>query len=74
MKLKQGFRQLFGTTMFGYLHDYRMEMARNLLLEGNMSITTVANTVGYSHLRHFSAAFKRKFGITPGKCRLGKKI
>jgi AraC family transcriptional regulator, transcriptional activator of the genes for pyochelin and ferripyochelin receptors len=74
MKLKHGFRQLFGTTMFGYLHDYRMEVARNLLLEDDMNVTTVANTVGYSHLGHFSAAFKRKFGMTPSECRLGKKI
>ena len=30
-----------------------------------MSGATVANTIGYTHLDHFSAAFKRKFGITP---------
>ncbi len=29
--LKRGFRQIFGNTMFGYLHDYRMEQARQLL-------------------------------------------
>jgi AraC-like DNA-binding protein len=73
MKLKQGFRELFGTTMFGYLHNYRMEMARSLLQEGNLNVTAIANIVGYSHLGHFSAAFKRKFGINPNEYKLGKK-
>jgi AraC family transcriptional regulator, transcriptional activator of the genes for pyochelin and ferripyochelin receptors len=74
MKLKQGFRQIFGTTPFAYLHEYRMEEARQLLQAGNMNVTTVANTVGYEHLGHFSQAFKRRFGINPNDCRLGKKI
>ncbi|GJD15207.1 transcriptional regulator [Rivularia sp. IAM M-261] len=73
MKLKQGFRELFGTTVFGYLHNYRMEMARSLLQEGNLNVTAIANIVGYSHLGHFSAAFKRKFGINPNEYKLGKK-
>ncbi|MHC5731764.1 MAG: helix-turn-helix transcriptional regulator, partial [Nostoc sp.] len=40
-KLKQGFRQVFGTTVFGYLHQYRMELAHKLLIQGNMNITEV---------------------------------
>ncbi|MHC5828351.1 MAG: helix-turn-helix transcriptional regulator, partial [Nostoc sp.] len=36
-KLKQGFRQVFGTTVFGYLHQYRMELAHKLLIQGNMN-------------------------------------
>ncbi|MBE9050844.1 helix-turn-helix transcriptional regulator [Nostocales cyanobacterium LEGE 11386] len=74
MKLKKGFRQIFGTTPFGYLHEYRMEQARQLLQAGNMSVTAVANAVGYDHLGHFSTAFKRKFGINPNSCRSGNKI
>ncbi|MEO0685712.1 MAG: AraC family transcriptional regulator, partial [Cyanobacteria bacterium J06649_11] len=31
--LKKGFQQIFGTTVFGYLHNYRMERAKELLLE-----------------------------------------
>lgn len=72
MKLKQGFRELFGTTVFAYLYEYRMEMARNLLLEDDISVAAVASTVGYSNASQFAAAFKRKFGITPKSIRLGK--
>lgn len=64
-KLKQGFRQIFGTTVFGYLHNHRMEQAKHLLLEQNLTVAQVAHAVGYSHLGHFAAAFKKKFGMNP---------
>lgn len=65
-KLKQGFRQIFGTSVFAYLHEHRMEKARELLKLGNLNVTEVAGTVGYSSLSAFNAAFKRQFGMSPG--------
>ena len=64
-KLKQGFRQIFKTTVFGYLYAYRMEEARRLLELGHLSVAQVARSVGYAHPGKFAAAFKKKFGITP---------
>lgn len=64
-KLKQGFRQVFGTTVFGYLHNHRMELARSLLATGEMNIKEVAQSVGYSSQSRFCDAFKRKYGTTP---------
>ena len=64
-KLKWGFRWLFGTTVFGYLHEYRMERSRQLLAAGQMSVTEVAYTVGYSSLPSFSKAFRKRFGSSP---------
>lgn len=64
-KLRAGFRQIFGTTAFGYLHAYRMEQARQLLAETRMTVTEVAAKVGYANQGHFAAAFRKKFGITP---------
>ena len=69
MKLKQGFRELFGTTPFAYLRNYRLEMAQNLLLESDMSVLAVASAVGYANSSHFAAAFKEKFGISPKDCK-----
>jgi AraC family transcriptional activator of pyochelin receptor len=63
-KLKQGFRQVFNTTVFGYLHQYRMEKARQLLLE-QWSISAIATAVGYASPTAFNAAFRRKFGTSP---------
>lgn len=64
-KLKLGFRQVFGTTTFGYLHTYRMESARQLLEQESMTIKEVAQAVGYAHPRYFAAAFKQQFGASP---------
>lgn len=64
-KLKQGFRQVFGTTVFGYFQAYRMEQAKQLLQEQNLSVAGVAHAVGYTSPSRFYDAFKRQFGITP---------
>ncbi|MEM7062517.1 MAG: AraC family transcriptional regulator [Cyanobacteria bacterium P01_B01_bin.77] len=64
-KLKQGFRQIFNTTVFGYLRTQRMEEAKRLLELGDLNVTQVAQAVGYAHPGKFAAAFKKKFGITP---------
>lgn len=64
-KLKKGFKVLFDTTPFGYLKERRMTAARNALLAGEQSVTTVANQVGYTNLGHFAAAFRKQFGTTP---------
>ena len=64
-KLKQGFRQLFDTTVFGYLNNYRLERSRLMLLEGRKTVAQVALAVGYAHPGYFAAAFKRKFGVSP---------
>lgn len=73
-KLKIGFRQVFGTTVFGYLHNHRMEIARQLLQDGKMRVAAVANAVGYANPGHFAAGFKRKFGVSPSECKAGNKI
>jgi AraC family transcriptional regulator, transcriptional activator of the genes for pyochelin and ferripyochelin receptors len=67
-KLKSGFRQVFNTTVFGYLRDYRLEQARQLLAERQLSVTEVCNMVGYSSLSAFNAAFRKKFGCNPSVC------
>ncbi|MGI0487250.1 helix-turn-helix transcriptional regulator [Pantanalinema rosaneae CENA516] len=64
-KLKQGFLQVFGTTVFGYLQDYRLARSQQLLESGEMSVTEVAHTVGYASLPSFSKAFRKKFGHSP---------
>jgi AraC family transcriptional activator of pyochelin receptor len=64
-KLKLGFRQVFGTTAFGYLWHYRMEQARQLLIDGQHNVKEVATIVGYSKQSNFAAAFRKKFGVNP---------
>lgn len=63
-KLKQGFRQLHGTSPHRLLTEVRMRRAWELL-ESGLHVSTVAYRVGYQHLASFSAAFSRHFGRTP---------
>lgn len=64
-KLKQGFRKVFGTTVFSYLHNHRMQEAQKLLLMPGATIASVAQVVGYSNPEAFSVAFRRTFAISP---------
>lgn len=64
-KLKKGFKELFQTTVFDYIHLRRMEHARHLLADQKMYVHQVANLVGYKNANHFSTAFKRTFGVKP---------
>lgn len=66
-KLKRGFKQVFGTTVFDYLKNVRLESARQLLLAGEKNVSEVAAEVGYNSLSHFSQIFKRKYGILPSR-------
>lgn len=64
-KLKKGFRQRFGKTVFGYLRQKRMEHARHLLIRGDATVLAIANQVGYSNPSHFARAFRDAFGLNP---------
>lgn len=64
-KLKVGFKQVFSTTAFGYLHDHRMEQVR-LLEEEGMSIGEAPHAVRFSSQSHFSSAFNKRYGINSG--------
>lgn len=66
-RLKEGFKQLYGDSVFGFLLDYKLDFARKLLLSKSYSVGEVAAKVGYSTSSHFIAAFKKKFGVTPKK-------
>jgi AraC-like DNA-binding protein len=65
-KLKKGFREVLGTTVFGYLYDLRMNKATVLLKEGKL-VRDVAYEVGYKNAHHFTVAFKKKFGYLPSR-------
>lgn len=64
-KLKKGFKQIFGNTVYGFLREYRLNKAKQLLEKGDVNISEVATLVGYKQLSHFSMVFKKHFGINP---------
>ena len=64
-KLKAGFKQLFGTTIFGFVRALRMQEAFDLLRDGTCNVTEAANRVGYNSPGAFTSVFKAEYGITP---------
>lgn len=68
-KLKNGFKELFGMTVFGYIHQSRMALARKLLLGTSKTAQEIAYETGYGSPQHFSKAFKKEFGVPPNSIR-----
>ena len=66
-KLKMGFKQIYGDTVYGFLFDYKMDYARQLLDSGSYNVNEVGLKIGYSTGSHFITAFKKKFATTPKK-------
>jgi AraC-like DNA-binding protein len=66
-KLKEGFKQIYGDTVYGFLFDYKMDVARKMLNSGVHNVNEVGLKIGYSTASHFISAFKKKYGTTPKK-------
>lgn len=64
-KLMNLFKKVFDKSIFEYLTEQRMDHARKLLREEGLLVTEVARNIGYKNPNHFSAAFKKKFGMNP---------
>jgi AraC family transcriptional regulator, transcriptional activator of the genes for pyochelin and ferripyochelin receptors len=66
-KLKEGFKLIYGDSVYSFLFEYKMEVARKLLESGDYNVSEVGLRVGYSTSSHFISAFKKKYGTTPKK-------
>lgn len=63
--LKQCFKGVYGTAIYTYIRNYRIDMAATLLTQTDESITVIAGKVGYSNSSKFSEAFKSVKGKSP---------
>ena len=71
-RLNQGFKEVFGTTVFDYLVEARLAAAQRMLDEGlDLPLKNLAWQLGYAHLSNFITAFRRRFGVSPGEYRRG---
>ena len=64
-KLKRGFKETFQTTVFGYLTEQRLLLARQYLRDTKKTAAEISYELGYSTPQHFNNAFKKHFGTTP---------
>lgn len=63
------FKQITGTSLMQYIIQRRMGEAQTLLLITDLSITEVAQKVGYNNLSHFVKMFTQNVGMSPRKYR-----
>jgi len=71
--LKKGFKVIYNLTVTDFLHQARMQKARLLLEETDLSISRIAIDTGYTHPFAFSSAFKNFYGYAPSLVRKSRR-
>ncbi len=64
-KLNDGFKHIYGDSIFNFLLDYKLEYARKMLISKKHNVSEISLQIGYSTASHFISAFKKKYGTTP---------
>lgn len=64
-KLSYGFKHLFGECVSEFCQKMRMECAWELLNDNKLTISQIAEAVGYTHPQNFSTAFRQHYGVMP---------
>ncbi len=67
--LNTRFKELTGLPPYTFLLNCRLQKARKVLLQRDLSITQIAHNLGFSSSQHLAMQFKREFGITPREWR-----
>nr|WP_272922081.1 AraC family transcriptional regulator [Streptomyces sp. SID4936] len=73
-RLNEGFKQLYGDTVFHHHRNACLRRASLLLVETDLSIAAVALRSGYSSPSNFCHAFKKRYGRTPRQYRAGRAV
>ena len=72
--LYHGFNQLFGVSPMEYLRIKRIEKAKRMLENKDLSMTQIAYTLGYSSSSHFAKAFRDFFAMPPSHYRQNEHV
>ncbi len=67
--VSQALNGVLGETFFDYVHRYRIEAARQQLIEGQKTVLEIATEVGFHARSSFYTAFKKVVGMTPSEFR-----
>jgi AraC-like DNA-binding protein len=59
------FREVTGRSPYQFLKELRLDRARELLLDGRLSVTDISRAVGYCSTSHFIKEFRARYGTTP---------
>lgn len=69
--LKSCFKGVYGSSVYAYLRQYRLQTAQKLLAETDASVADIAHRVGYENPNKFTSAFREACGVTPTAYRKG---
>jgi len=64
-QLKRRFRAEAGSGVIEYLTDVRIRAAKRFIRENNLSMSQIAEAVGFGNIHYFSTVFKKQTGIAP---------
>ena len=67
--LNEDFQAEYGESIFSFVLNHRLNTAHEAIKNTPVPLKQISTRLGYAHVNHFSAAFKRKFGYSPGKLR-----
>ena len=67
--LNEEFQSEYGDSIFGFIINHRLNCAHEAIRNSNIPLKQLAQKLGYAHVNHFSAAFKKKFGYPPSYLR-----
>lgn len=70
-KLRKEFKEQYQTTIVNYISELRMLKAKKMIVNNRIMIKEIAIECGYEYVQNFTRAFKKKFGVSPEKLRLG---
>ena len=59
------FKRETGKTVTDYMLEQKLLLAKGMILGGELSLTAVAEKLGFENYNYFSRSFRRYFGITP---------
>jgi len=59
------FRDVTGRSPYQFLKEMRLDRARELLVDGNLTVARISKEVGYASVSHFISEFRGRFGVTP---------
>lgn len=63
--LKNCFREVYGSSVYAYIKNYRLQLAAKLLCETDLSVQDIAGKIGFENPNKFSSAFRAHFGMPP---------
>lgn len=65
--LSREFKKTTNMTIVGYIQDMKLNTAKNMLEYTELSILEISNIFAFSDQSYFTEAFRKKYGISPGK-------